>query len=142
MPVELTPFKTLVVDTNIMASGDALGAKSSFANIPRRGTIMSVVVADNAKQSVNLDIYLFSADIAGTATNAAFDPTDAELLTCVGVILVDTWKANNDNSIGSIDNVGLPYYAPGGVLYFQCVTRGTPTYAAVDDVSIRLGILA
>ncbi|MAH50720.1 hypothetical protein CMI37_33180 [Candidatus Pacearchaeota archaeon] len=136
----LSPFVDVTVDTDIMASGDALGAKNSFV-VPRFGTIHSIVVRDAAKQSANLDVVFFAEDITGTATNAAFDPTDAELLTCIGAVLVDTWKAFNDNSLGSVDNVGLPFYAPASRIYFQCVTRGTPTYVAATDIQVRIGVI-
>jgi len=140
MGVYITPFVNVVVDTDIMASGDSLGAKNSF-NVPEHGMIMSVVALDAEKQSANFDIVFFQADIGTYATNAVFSPSDAELLTSMGSVLVDTWKAYEDNSQGVVDNVGLPYWAPGGVLYFQCVTRGTPTYVATSDIQIRLGIV-
>ena len=140
-PVFITDFVTLSgLDTDAMATGDALGTKNLFTGIPTSGVIHSIVVADAAKQSINLDVYFFSGDIAGTANNAAFDPTDIEIKTSLGVVLVDTWKANADNSIGSIDNIGLPYSVPSGIIYFQLVTRGTPTFVG-QDISIRLGII-
>lgn len=140
-PVFITDFVTLAgLNTDIMASGDALGTKNLFSGIPKSGVIHSIVVADAAGQTANLDVYFFSGDIAGTANNAPFDPTDIEIKTSLGVVLVDTWKVNSDNSIGSVDNIGLPYAAPSGILYFQLVTRGTPTFVA-QDISIRLGIV-
>lgn len=87
----MTSFVNVVVDTDAMVSGDALGAKNSF-NVPEGGVIMSVVARDAAKQSVNFDIFFFDTDVAGTATNAALDFTDAELLTAQGSVLVDTGR--------------------------------------------------
>ena len=141
MSVYVTPYVELVISTGIYASGDALGAKASFPNVPPHGTIMSINVIDRDSENVNLDVVLFNVDIAGTADNAAFDPTDAELQTCQGSFLVDTWKTFADNSLGAESNIGLSYWAPGGVLYFQCVTRGTPTYTATDDVRLSLSIV-
>lgn len=141
MGVYVAPYVDVGVDTALYTSGDALGAKTSFPSIPEHGVIMAVSVIDRDKESANLDLVLFNKDIAGTAANAAFDPTDAELSTCQGAILVDTWKAFNDNSFGVVDNVGLPYWAPSGVLYFQCVTRGTPTYTAATDLLISISIV-
>lgn len=141
MAVYVTPYVTLAVGTAIYTSGDALGAKSSFPNVPEKGTIMAINVRDADKESVNLDVVFFASDIVGTDANAAFAPTDAELLTSLGAVLVDTWKAFSDNSMGSVDNVGLPYWAPGGVLYFQCVTRGTPTYTTTTDIALSLSIV-
>lgn len=136
-----TPFVELVIGTAIYISGDALGAKASFPNVPEHGTIMSVVLVDRDSEDVNTDIVLFSRDIAGTADHDPFDPADAELQDCVGAILIDTFKAFSDNSIRLTDNVGLPYWAPEKILYFQCVTRGTPTYTATSDVRVAIGIL-
>ena len=143
MPVEVTPFVTLAVGTSAYAAGDALGAKASFPNIPRRGTIMAVTLINRADTpaSDNVDLVLFNVDITGTAANAAFDPTDAELQTCQGAVLIDTYKVFLNNEIGIVDNVGLPYYAPLGELFFQCVLRaGTPTFAD-DDIRISISII-
>ena len=141
MPVHITPFVDVGVNTDIYASGDALGAVTSFSNIPQHAVIHSVIVIDRDSENVNLDIVLFRSSIAGSAANAAFAPSDAELSTCVGSVLVDTWKAFSTNSLGVVDNVGLPYWTPSGTLYFQCVTRGTPTYTAATDLLIALGIV-
>lgn len=141
MPVYWTPFVNIGVDTGIYASGDALGEKNSFPNVPEHGTIMSVTVIDRDSEIVNLDIVFFTADIAGTTDNAAFAPTDAELSTCLGAVLVDTWKTFSDNSLGVETNIALPYWAPRGTLYFQCVTRGTPTYTATTDVLVSISIV-
>lgn len=142
MAIFITPFVDVGVDTAIYASGDALGAKTSFPNVPEHGTIRAVTVIDRDKESANLDLVLFNRTIEGTAANAAFDPTDAELATSPGSILVDTWKAFSDNSMGITPAAfeGLPYWAPTGSLYFQCVTRGTPTYTAATDLWIAISI--
>ena len=141
MAVYITPFKDVGVNTDIYASGDALGAVATFTNIPEHGVIHSVMVIDRDSENVNLDLVLFRSSIAGTAANAAFAPTDAELSTMVGSVLVDTWKVFSTNSTGIETNIGMPYWAPGGVLYFQCVTRGTPTYTAATDLLIAIGIV-
>ena len=141
MAIYITPFVDVGVDTNIYASGDALGAKASFSNVPEHGVIHSIMVIDRDSENVNLDLVLFRTDIAGSAANAAFAPTDAELSTLVGSVLVDTWKSFSTNSMGIETNIGLPYWARTGSLYFQCVTRGTPTYTAATDLLIALAIV-
>ena len=143
MPTYKSPFVTLAVGTSAYAAADALGAKSSFTGVPKRGTIMSATITNDADApaSDNVDIVLFNVDIAGTTANAAFDPSDAELLTCQGSVLISIWSVFANNEVGYQDNVGLPYYAPEGILYFQCVLRGgTPTYAD-DDIKVSIGIL-
>ena len=139
MAVYVTPFIDVGVNTDIYASGDALGAKTSV-RVPQTGIIESIMVIDRDSENVNLDVVLFHTDIAGSAANAAFAPTDVELSTLVGSVLVDTWKVFSTNSMGIETAIGLAYRAPGGVLYFQCVTRGTPTYAAATDLLIAFAI--
>jgi hypothetical protein len=141
MGVYITPFVNVGVDTSAYADGDALGAKTTFTNVPEHGVIHSVMVIDRDKESVNLDLVLFRADFTGTAANAAFTVVDADLSNCVGVVLVDSWKAFADNSFGVVDSVGLPYWAPTGTLHFQCVTRGAPTYTAITDLLIAVSII-
>ncbi len=136
----VTPFVTVVTAAATYTANDALGAKAQFANVPSRGKIISILVADNAKQSVNMDIFFFNVDVVGTADQDELDFTDAELLTMQGVILVDTWKSLNDNSVGVERNTEMGYWAPAGTLFFQIATRGTPTQAAVDDISVALRI--
>ena len=125
MAIHVAPFVQLAVGTSIYAANDALGAKFSFPSVPKNGTIMSATVINNADTpgSDNLDIVLFTEDIAGTAANAAFDPTDAELRTAIGSILINTWSVFANNEIGYQDNIGLPYYARNSVIYGQCVLR-------------------
>lgn len=141
MSTYVAPFVTPVISTGIYASGDALGAKISFPNVPTHGTIMAVNVIDRDSEAVNLDVVFFKDDIVGSADNAAFAPTDDELQDYLGAILVDTWKTFSTNSAGTEANIALPYWAPEGTLYAQLVTRGTPTYAAVDDIRISLSIV-
>lgn len=140
MPGRISGLKNIDVDTSIYASGDALGTVQSVT-IPLGGVIESIVVNDRAKASVNLDVVFFKAAIAETAENGAFDPTDAELTTSLGSVLVSTWKAFANSSQGVAANIGLVYETLGGTIYFQCVTRGAPTYVATTDVEVILGIV-
>lgn len=135
-----TPFVDIGVGTDIYTSGDALGTRQTV-NVPKHGVIMGIVVVDRDSEEVNLDVVIYTDATAGTADNAAYAPTDAELDTCLGAVLVDTWKTFSTNSIGVVDNIGLPYWVPTGTLEFQCVTRGTPTYTAATDVRVSFLIV-
>ena len=140
MAITKTPFLQLVSVNNAQDANDALTNLASI-KVPKSGTIMSCSIIDLGKQSANLDVYLSQATFTATTIDAAFDPSDTDILNCVGLILVDTWKAFNDSSLGIVDNVGLPYYAPEYLLYLQLITRGTPTPAGTNDYSISLGIV-
>ncbi len=135
-----TSFVDIVIGTGIYISGDALGAKQSFPNVGGRGEIVGVTVIDRDSEEANLDVVFFNEDITGSADHDPFAPTDAELSTMVGAVLVNTWKTFSTNSIGVESNVRMPYWAKSGTLFFQCVTRAIPTYAAVTDVLVSITV--
>lgn len=141
MAVYVSPFVDIGVNTDIYASGDQLGEKFSITNVPEHGTIMAVNVIDRDSEVINLDVVFFKRNFTASANNAAFTPSDADLSNCLGAVLVDTWKAFSNNSLGSESNVALPYWAPLGTLYCVCVTRGTPTFTAVTDVLVSISIV-
>lgn len=144
MAVYLTPMVELVVTASGYTAGDALGASSSFPNVGQQGTIMSAFVVDDddTPSGSNLELVLFRSQIVGTNDNAAFAPTDAEMLTCIGVVAISTHFAFADNGMSIVDNVALPYEAQDGVLYFQVIDRGgTMSPSATDDIHIGIGIV-
>jgi hypothetical protein len=139
--IYVTPFLQLATDSSIMADADALTTKANFTNIPEHGVIHSIVVIDRDKESANLDVVMFRADYTAAAINAAFLVADSDLSNLIGAVLINTWKAFSDNSVGVATNIGLPYWAPAGKIYLQLVTRATPTYAASTDLLISLSIV-
>ena len=140
MPVYSTPFKDVGVNTAIYASGDALGAFITLT-VPEKGVIHAIQVIDRDLEIVNCDVVMFNRAIVGSAANAPFAPTDAELSTLVGSVLISTWKSFGDNAMGIATAIGLPYWAPSGTLWVQCVTRGTPTYTLATDVLLSLSVV-
>ena len=66
------------------------------------GSIDGVRVTSSANQSTkpDLELWLFHTDITEVGDNVAFAPTDAEMLTRVGIIdlSVDNWKAGHSGS--------------------------------------------
>lgn len=135
------------VDTAIYAAGDLIGGKLTFANAARvasgNGEIFSVLLADQAKQSIAIDLILFDSDPTGTTftDQAALDIADADLTKIICVVPITTYAALNDNSIG-FASVRFPFALASGTSLYGClVSRGTPTFAAGADVTVRLGIL-
>lgn len=144
MSVYMTPMVELVVTAGGYTAADALGAASSFTNVPEHGTIMSAFLVDDddTPSGSNVEMALFRSSIAGTNDNAPFDPTDAEMLTCVGVIAISTHFAFVSNGMSVFDNIALPYWAPEGVLYFQMIDRGgTMSPSATDDIHVGIAIV-
>jgi len=128
------------------ASGDAVGAVLSFASAVRvsagSGVIESVTITDLAKQSANLDLFLFDTNPSVPPTdNDPADIADADLVTCVGVIPVTGHHTANDNGVSCARAIGLGFkLASGTTLYGMLVSRGTPTYSGVSDLTVRLAV--
>ena len=128
------------------AAGDSVGGKITLANaIPisaGRGTIEAVILTDLAKQDAALDILFFNDDPSGTTftDNAAFDLADADIGKYAGHVslVAANYSSLADNSVAVLRNVGLPFKLAGTTLYAHIVSRGTPTYAAVGDITLRV----
>lgn len=138
---------TPTITAGAYAAGDAVGGKLEFTvanNGANRGVVVSATLIDKAKQNIEADLFLFSADFTPTADNDPFDPSDADLLNCIGVIKFASgdYFSANDNSVAFV-NKTLPFTLtpPGVILYGQLVTRGAPTYASTSDIKVLLGVL-
>ena len=75
-------------------------------------------------------------------TPTAFAVSDQDLMNVAATALVNTFRDAANNQIGEIDNLGIAYTAPQGVLWLQCVTRGGPTIAAGAEPLLKLTILS
>ena len=117
-------------------SGDAVGVVNTFDLVGMGGLsggiVVGAILRDKAKQAIDIDLVLFTAEPAAPTDNGAFDPSDAELLTCIGVLQLTTHIGFVDNGVSQVVNYGLPIEFTGNTLYGVLVTRGTPTYAAGD----------
>ena len=131
-----TPFVTLPgVAVAAHANGDALGTKF-VVTVPSSGTLQAAILPDMAKQSLQVDFILFTADFTGGTDDAAFDMADADRVNLAGFISVSSFADFNDSSVGLTRSWGLDYVAPLGMFYVQAVARGAITPAAVDDFSV------
>jgi hypothetical protein len=135
----------------IYAAGDALGGLLTFpyavAFNGGSGSIVKVVIVDDAQQLAPIDIVFFNQTFTVTADNAPFTPTDADMQNCIGYIdmLAADYANFVNNSVAcKTTETRLPFpfrVADSGTsLYAQMVVRATPTYVAVDDLTIKLTI--
>ena len=128
-------------------SGDYIGTDASpmtFTNAVRvsggSGVIESAVLIDKAVQSANIELWLFDTAPTPPADNAAWTISDANALTCIGVIAFQTYYASALNSISIAKGLGITFNAVARDIYGCFVTRGTPTLASLD-LYARLQIL-
>ncbi len=138
-----------VVDTDILADGDLVGGKLTFASFSEPagsgGVIESVIITDLDAEASDVDVIFFDADPSNTTftENSALDINDTDLLNIIGVAQVTTWAAFADSAVGWALNLNMPFVIPSGTsLFAAMVVRGggTPTYGTTSDLSVRVGV--
>lgn len=139
--LQVTPT---VSTTPAYTAKDAVGGLLTFSNAARvsGGTIfiLSCQVMDNSQQRPDLELILFDRTFTAPTDNAIFAPTDAILLTNVGVIPIGPWYDFSTNSVAAVNNIGLECVLNGTDLFGALVTRSTPTFIATTDIVVTLTI--
>jgi hypothetical protein len=114
--------------------------------------VRGAVFVDSADQATKPDIDLFLfAETAPTlaADNAAFAPTDAEMLNCIGVISFaganfkagDITAGANGNGVIPVQGQDIPFSAPvNKVIYGVLVARNAYTPVANEVLAVNLTI--
>lgn len=127
---------------------DAVGGRLDFSGAARlnkgSGIIQSVTLVDLDSEAAELVLVLFDRPFTATADNGPFDPSDADLLYCVGKITIaaSDYTAFNDNSVAQVRNLGIPFVCGlDDTLYGQLMCTGTPTYTATSDLVVKLHIM-
>lgn len=139
---------TRPANTTQYAAGDVISAVTTnnhfeFEDVVRRGpsllsgSISSARIVSSANQATKLDaeLWLFDTDIAEVADNSAFAPTDAEMLTLVGIIpfpvadwyVGDATSGAGGNAVCQVDGLSIAFQARTTTLYGQLVARNTYT---------------
>lgn len=132
------------IDTSIYASGDAVGGLLTFTNLSSSpdssAFLQGVLIHDEDAEAANLELVLFSESFTPTADQAPFNPSDADLLNCLGSVLIDSWFAFAGNAMGVEKDLHMPIKLTGssGSLFGQLVARSTPAYTATDDLSVTV----
>lgn len=137
---------TPAISTTAYAAKDNVGGLLTFAGAARAAggsvRIESCQVVDRDSEMADLDLVLFDRTITAPTDNAAFDPTDAELDYCVGVITLSggMYAAFNDNAVASVEGLAMQAVLNGTDLFGVLVARHAMTYTAVDDLKVTLTI--
>lgn len=145
--------RTLVIRTQVTptvstspayTAKDAVGGLLTFANSVRAsgGTcrLDNVQVVDKSQQRPDLELVLFDRTFTAPTDNSVFAPTDAELLTCVGVVYIGGWSDLSTNSVADVP-YGREIVLNGTDLFGALVTRSTPTFVATTDIVVTLTIV-
>jgi len=141
--------QTPTITAGAYSANDAVGGKLTFANAVRNaggvGYIEDVIIVDYDKENAELILVCFDADFTPTADNAAFDPSDADLLNAIGWLYIGAgdYKGFSDNSMATVSNQPLQFKLSAGntSLYCQLMNgSGTPTYTSTGDLTVKLAI--
>ena len=141
---------TPTIDTSAYAAGDSMHTAAmtftrALKGSSKAGILVSVIVADKAAQDIDLELWLFStAPTSYGAANAAFTPTDAQLLNVVAVVSFGSSArfAAADNSMKFTGSIAVPVRSTNndGDLYGVLVARGAYQAATTGDLTVMLGI--
>jgi hypothetical protein len=136
---------TPTVTAGAYSANDCVGGELTFANAARTagegGFITDVSIVDDAGQDVALELWLFDQTITSPGDNAAWAATEADLHNLVGIWATDDgqWRAAGTPSVCHLKELAR-FQAIGTSLFGQLVTRGTPTFAATDDVTVKIKV--
>lgn len=150
-----------VTASSAYAAGNAIGGKMTIAGAARvsgslgaagtGGIIQQVVMNSKSVQTGQVDVFLFNSD---PSSSTCTDKTNFVLATAdfdkvIGVASIPGTAANNSGwfsggtgSVGQANNLAMAFDLSSATSIFGCaVARGTPTYAATSDISLKLQIL-
>lgn len=142
-PAGITIAQTPTITAGAYSANDAVGGKLTFANAAQAsgggGILTNVLIVDDAGQDAELELWLFDQDFTAMTDNAAWAPSEADLENLVAIVSTNdgTWRAAGTPSAIDIDAIRR-YDCNATSLYGQLVTRGTPTYTATDDVTVKI----
>lgn len=144
-------------DTTQYAAGDVIAEVTTndgltFAeacDVPKlSGSISTARCISSANQATKPDIelWLFTEAPAEVADNGAFDPSDDELATLVGIIpfAVADWYQGGPtagaggNAVCESKNIGIAFKAATRNLYGVLVVRNTYTPVASEQFTVQL----
>ena len=144
----ITISQTPTVTAGLYAANDAVGGLLTFANAGRAigygGVVKDMVILDDEGQDAALELWLFDQAFTPIADNAPWAPTEADMENLVGVIATANgtyYQAAAGARSTAVVEASQRYDCVGTSLFGQLVTRGAPTYAAVDDVTVKIGLL-
>lgn len=142
----ITISQTPTVTAGAYVANDAVGGLLTFADAARwtggGGVIKDVLILDDNGQDVAMELWLFNATFVAMADNAPWAPSEADLRKLVAIIPTSdgAWFAAGTPSTARVE-CSQRYDLVGTSLFGQLVTRGTPTFANTDDVTVIVGLL-
>ena len=140
----VTVTQTPTITAGAYSANDAVGGLLTFENCTNAqgtGIIKSIVIVDEGAQSAELDLVLFDRTFTATADNAAFNISDADAINAIGAVNIPAASYTDmvSSDLATVRDVDLAFKAKDDrTIYGQLVTRGTPTYVATNDLTVKI----
>lgn len=100
--------------------------------------IGQIYAIDNDKVITALKGYVFSSPFTPTLDNAAFAPSDADAAKVIGYFSLTTSNALTNNTVIYSAVTDMPLWIESAkVRWCQLVAVGTPTFAAVNSLTVN-----
>lgn len=138
--------QTPTVTAGAYSANDAVGGLLTFASAARvsggKSFLKNVLMIDDAGQDAELELWLFDRTFTAMADNDAWAPSEADLRNLLAIVSTSdgAWFAAGTPSVARIE-VTQQLVLNGTSLFGQLVTRGTPTFAATDDVTVKIALM-
>ena len=150
VPIEsagITITQTPTITAGGYTAGDNVGGLLTFEYAARDagggGVIKDVIIVDDASESIATELWLFNQTFTAGADNAVWTPVEAELHNLITVVSTNdgTYYTGGATATIAIVEVARRYDITGTSIFGRLVTRGTPTYNATDDITVRISLL-
>jgi len=128
-----------IVAADALDANDCMGTIVQV-NVPKRGVIVSATLFDIDDEGTQIDLEIFVHPIAQIANDAAWAPTDADIIHFLTELAFVSFDDHVNNQTSDITAINKAYVAPEGKFYIQAVTRSTPTIAAGASPRFHLQI--
>lgn len=114
-------FAKPTITAGAYSANDAVGQVVSFkvgSGTRKSGIIVAATLLDMDSEAAATDLFLFSHNVTSVADNAAFAPTDAEILRCIGVVNFGTsdYASAGNGSVAQLSGLSIPFVCPRGSL--------------------------
>ncbi len=130
-----------ITAADALDAGDCMGTIMKL-KVPKQGIIYSATLWDLDDEGSAIYLEIFKHIIVQIANDAAWAPTDSDLLHFVTELSFIAFTDHTDNQTSELTNIGKAYTAPEGLFYIQAKTGGTPNIAAGSMPRIQLQILS
>jgi hypothetical protein len=140
----------LTIDDDAYTANDVVGGLITFdvSNAAGSGIVRWARLVDDDNEKAELTLYLFDTSPTAILDDAAFAPVVADLKNYIGKILFEAadYETINSNAVAMIghgvstDLLNIDFKTDTGKIYGYLVATATPTYTAVTDLHVSLGV--